>query len=99
MSFDPCRRLAVVATDELTELIAKAVRRESDQKPLSPPHPKEILSNDEIQCLLGVSRATLQRYRSSGQLRYSKVGRKLFYRRSDVVEFVESNGGVKNDKA
>ncbi|MGN8224532.1 helix-turn-helix domain-containing protein [Gracilimonas sp. BCB1] len=49
---------------------------------------KELLTNDEAIDFLGVSKSTLQRYRSSGKLKYSKVGNKIFYHRDDIIEMV-----------
>ena len=39
---------------------------------------------------LGLSRATLQRLRSSGKLPYAKLGRGVFYRTSDICALLES---------
>lgn len=50
----------------------------------------KLLDNQDLAFLLKVSYRTLQRYRDSGQLRYSLVRRKTFYRMADVKEFIQS---------
>ena len=53
---------------------------------------KEWLSNSEAMSLLGVSRATIQRYRREGRIPYSKIGAgSLRYRRSDLLAFLEAH--------
>ena len=45
---------------------------------------KGWLTNREAQGYLGLSKATLARYRADGTLPYSKVGASVFYRLDDV---------------
>jgi hypothetical protein len=42
--------------------------------------------------LLHVSHRTLQRYRSDGSLPFHKHGQKIYYKLSDVRNFVYKNG-------
>jgi len=49
------------------------------------------LSNDEAMEFLQVSKSTLQTYRNRGYLKFSKVGRKIRYARTDLQQFLESN--------
>ena len=50
-----------------------------------------LLDNQDLAFLLKVSKRTLQRYRSSGQLPYCMIAHKTYYRTSDVREFVRSH--------
>jgi hypothetical protein len=50
-----------------------------------------LLDNQDLAFLLKVSKRTLQRYRSSGQLLYFMIAHKTYYRTSDVREFVRSH--------
>lgn len=50
-----------------------------------------LLDNQDLAFLLKVSKRTLQRYRSSGQLPYFMIAHKTYYRTSDVREFVRSH--------
>jgi hypothetical protein len=56
---------------------------ENDDKPLD---------NQEVSLLLHVSHRTLQRYRTEGLLPFIKLGQKIYYKTSDVREFVYKNG-------
>jgi len=56
---------------------------ENDDKPLD---------NQEVSQLLHVSHRTLQRYRTEGLLPFFKLGQKIYYKTSDVREFVYKNG-------
>ena len=53
--------------------------------------PKEWLSNKETMAFLGLSKTSLQRYRSSGRLRFSKIGGNIYYKYSDLVAVLEEN--------
>lgn len=49
------------------------------------PGGKDWLTNKEAQAYLGLSKATLARYRSDGTLPYSRLGSSVYYRR-DAIE-------------
>ncbi|PAP74814.1 hypothetical protein B1759_16695 [Rubrivirga sp. SAORIC476] len=53
---------------------------------------KNWLTNREAQDYLGLSKATLARYRADGTLPYSKVGASVFYRLSEVEALLERSG-------
>lgn len=50
---------------------------------------ERLLDNQDICCLLNVSKRTLQRYRSSGELPYQTIYHKTYYRESDVEAFIK----------
>ena len=50
---------------------------------------KNWLTNREAQEYLGLSKATLARYRADGTLPYSKVGASVFYRLTEVEALLE----------
>jgi hypothetical protein len=50
------------------------------------------LDNQDVTLLLNVSHRTLQRYRTGGLLPFYKVGQKIYYKTSDVREFVYKTG-------
>lgn len=52
---------------------------------------EKLLDNQDLAFLLKVSKRTLQRYRSGGQLPYFMIAHKTYYRTSDVREFVRSH--------
>lgn len=50
-----------------------------------------ILSNKELPELLKVSSRTIQKWRDEGKIGYSKIGREIFYRMSDILLMLDSN--------
>ena len=46
------------------------------------------LDIQEVCLLLGVSKRTLQYYRSSGRLAYSQIGSKIYYKTSDIERII-----------
>lgn len=52
---------------------------------------ERLLDNQDVCQLLNVSKRTLQRYRSSGELPYQMLYHKTFYKESDVQVFIKAN--------
>ncbi|WP_082891058.1 helix-turn-helix domain-containing protein [Chryseobacterium glaciei] len=52
---------------------------------------EELLDNQDILHTLKISPRTLQRYRSSGKLKYFTISGKLYYKLSDVRNFIHSS--------
>lgn len=55
------------------------------------PDGDRLLDNYDLCKMLNVSKRTLQRYRTSGDLPYQMIYHKTFYRESDVLKFIERN--------
>ena len=53
---------------------------------------EKLLDNQDLCLNLHVSPRTLQRYRSEGLLPYIKRGQKIYYKASDVREFLNRTG-------
>jgi SPX domain protein involved in polyphosphate accumulation len=49
---------------------------------------KLLYTNDELQELLDVTARTLQSYRNKGEIGFIKKGRKIYYRKEHVQEFL-----------
>ena len=49
---------------------------------------EKLLDNQDLAFLLKASFRTLQRYRAKGKLPYFTIGRKTYYRTSDIRAFV-----------
>jgi excisionase family DNA binding protein len=47
------------------------------------------LTGDEICKLLRVSKRTLQNYRDNRVIPFSQIGRKIYYKYSDIVDYLE----------
>lgn len=52
---------------------------------------ERLLDNQDICQMLHVSKRTLQRYRSSGDLPYQMIYHKTFYKEGDVKEFIRKH--------
>ncbi|MDR2859718.1 MAG: helix-turn-helix domain-containing protein [Mediterranea sp.] len=52
---------------------------------------ERLLDNQDVCQLLNISKRTLQRYRSSGELPYQMIYHKTFYKESDVEAFIKAN--------
>lgn len=50
-----------------------------------------LLDNQDLCQLLNVSKRTLQRYRSTGELPFQTVYQKTYYKESDVHKFIREN--------
>ena len=49
------------------------------------------VDNEEASKLLKVSKRTLQTYRDSGEISFSQTGSKIYYRKSDIEEFLQKH--------
>lgn len=70
------------------EEIAEHIRK-CEKKKL-PDNTERWISNREVMDILGVSSRTLQRYRATGRISYSIIGKKCRYRRSDVEQALKA---------
>lgn len=66
---------------------------------------EELLDNQDVLQMLKISARSLQRYRSNGRLPYYTISGKLYYKLSDVHQFVresftapKANSKPKSDK-
>jgi excisionase family DNA binding protein len=51
----------------------------------------EWLNSEEVCSLLHISKRTLQAYRDTGAIPYSQIGRKCYYKSSDVERFIDQS--------
>ncbi len=54
-------------------------------------HKKEWLDNHDVCVMLGISKRTLQTYKEQGLLPYSKLCRKNYFKKSDVVKLLKNH--------
>lgn len=52
---------------------------------------EELLDNQDVLQMLKISPRSLQRYRSSGRLPYYTISGKVYYKQSDVQEFIRDS--------
>jgi excisionase family DNA binding protein len=49
------------------------------------------MDNQDVCELLHISKRTLQHYRDSGKIPFSQVGAKIYYKASDIDDFLQSH--------
>lgn len=76
---------------ERLERIEKLCADEVEQPLSILPDGDRLLDNYDLCRMLNISKRTLQRYRTSGELPYEMIYHKTFYRESDVLRFIERN--------
>ncbi|MBT2559792.1 helix-turn-helix domain-containing protein [Pedobacter sp. ISL-68] len=59
---------------------------------------EELLDNQDVLRTLKISTRTLQRYRSSGRLKYFTISGKLYYKLSDVRNFILNSSNNTSSK-
>ena len=60
---------------------------------------EELLDNQDILQILKISPRSLQRYRSSGKLPYYTISGKIYYKLSDVHQFIRESFNVRMPKS
>lgn len=63
----------------------------TSQKQRSSIDGEELLDNQDLLQMLKVSSRSLQRYRSSGKLPYYTISGKIYYKLSDVHQFIRES--------
>lgn len=66
------------------EAINKKLNEQNESTPLS----DVWMDNQDVCALLHVSKRTLQHYRDTGKIPFSQVGAKIYYKATDVDEFL-----------
>ncbi len=87
--------LIITSKSDLRDLIdasvKDAINSSSDIQKKDGVRPKPWMTNREAQAFYGLSKSTLQRYRNSGKLPFSKIGGRVYYKRSDIEILLETN--------
>ena len=76
---------------DLRAFVTESIEKAFDARFEKPTPEKEWLTNKEAMALLDVSKATLQRYRNSGLIPYSKVEGNVYYRSRDIQMLLVTN--------
>ncbi len=71
------------------DLLGENIRKQHQAK--SEIDGEELLDNQDVMQLLKVSSRSLQRYRSAGRLPYYTISGKLYYKLSDVHQFLRES--------
>ena len=52
---------------------------------------KRWLTSEEVCHILSISKRTLQSYRDRGTLPYAQIGRKIYYKASDIDDYLDAH--------
>lgn len=85
--FDGWMRRVMERFDKLEKMQSS----ESVQSRTLLPDGDMLLDNFDLCRMLNVSKRTLQRYRSSGELPFRMIYHKTYYKESDVIRFIETH--------
>ena len=81
----------VITEDQYKELLNK-LEHLSKQLSTKQKDPKEVIfDSQELMQLLNISKSTLQKLRDDGQIGFSQVNGKFYYRQFDINEMIEKN--------
>lgn len=86
-----------VTPADLREFFLAIAQEIRDNAPTVKEEPQQeaYLSNDEVAAKFGVCKNTLWRWNRDGYLKPFKVGKKLYYRSSDVEALLQQGGDEK----
>ena len=76
--------LKLIDKKDIRELNKKLTEIRNDNQMIK----EKWLSSEEAAEFLKVSKKTLQRYRDAGKLAYSKDGRSIRYKKSDLIKYL-----------
>jgi len=77
---------------ERFDIITEAVARSGNQFSIF--EGEELLDNQDVLQMLKISTRSLQRYRSCGKLPYYTISGKIYYKLSDLQQFVRESFSV-----
>lgn len=72
---------------EILENIQRKLNEPINNNPLK----EEWLDNEQVCLLLHISKRTLQTYRDNEVLPFSQIGSKIYYKASDIDQFLNQN--------
>jgi excisionase family DNA binding protein len=77
----------ILTKSDLREIIAETFRNELQNfKPVQTTQPDALISRNETAKLLGISLPTLLTYTNEGKVQSYRVGRKVLYKQSEVIQ-------------
>lgn len=82
--------LVILTTNQLKNLVSQIIA-ESNNSPKQPAPEDEYLSSKELQKFLKIGHSTVHRFINNGKLKPVRFGRKLLFKKSDLL-----NAGFKS---
>lgn len=85
----PKNELVVLSKDQLINLITQSISQAKAESDKSQEAEKVFLTSRELQEFLNIGHSTMHRYINEGKLRPKRLGRKLLFDKSEVIETVK----------
>jgi len=83
-------KIVLLSPEELQSLITKAVS--DGLSAVAHQHEtKELMNTKEICEFLGIHLSTLNKWKAENKIPYLKMGKRIFYKRQDVLDALESS--------
>ena len=79
-----------VAFQEIVNKL-EAIRSKLNKNKETTPSNEIWMDNQDVCELLHISKRTLQHYRDTGKLPFSQIGAKIYYKASDIDDFLQSH--------
>lgn len=93
--------LIPIQINEFKELIKQCVKSELDNSESSAKenqNPDDLISIQEVQKLLSVSKVTIHKWKNSGLLPYHKLNRRLYFKKQEVLNSLKYFSNTKKLK-
>lgn len=83
--------LAILTKNQLIELIAQSISQAKAESDKPQEAEKVFLTSKELQEFLNIKHSTMHRLINQGKLKPKRLGRKLLFDKSEVIETVKRN--------
>jgi len=81
--------LAILTKNQLIELIAQSISQAKAEINQPNEAEKNFLTSKEVQEFLNIKHSTMHRYINEGKLKPKRLGRKLLFDKSEIIETVK----------
>jgi excisionase family DNA binding protein len=85
--------LISITQDQLQDIIINAVK-----EAISGKQEKQLLSFKEVCVMLNISSSCLNQWKSQGKIPFKKLGKRVFFYRTDIISALEEAGNYKKLK-
>lgn len=88
--------IVLLETTELRNLIAEELEKALFKRPLTvasiKPEESTLLTIQEASTLLNVSLSTLHSYKKQGKLPFHRIGRRVYFKKTEILEALNKIG-------
>ncbi len=81
----------IVSAEDLREFATLLLKAQTQPQPPKTPEPEKPISQTEAVHFLGRSRQTLVKWRKKGAIKSYRIGGRIYYKRSELLEALKRN--------